>query len=103
MRFLLVHGTTQSPDGWRLLIDELRAFGHSAVTTDLARFGERMSVTEYGKAVAEELSGLNIDPTHIFNADWIGVDPRGITTLLAVSSSSRIATEGGRHDPRHVQ
>lgn len=120
MRFLLVHGTTQSPDGWRLLIDELGAFGHSAVTTDLARFGERMSVTEYGEAVAEELSGpqvdvvvahsgaglllpaiasatdatmqvylaafvpdgsrslmdeLNDDPTHIFNADWIGVDP----------------------------
>ena len=120
MRFLLVHGTTQSPDGWRLLTDELVAFGHSAVTTDLARFGERMSATEYGQAVAEELSGpkvdvvvahsgaglvlpaiatatdatmqvylaafvpngcrslmdeLNDDPTHIFNADWIGVDP----------------------------
>jgi hypothetical protein len=120
VRFLLVHGTTQSPDGWRLLIDELGAFGHSAVTTDLARFGDRMSVTEYAKAVAEELSGpkvdavvahsgaglllpaiatatnatmqvylaafvpigsrslmdeLNDDPTHIFDADWIGVDP----------------------------
>ena len=120
MRFLLVHGTTQSPDGWRLLIDELGGFGHSAVTTDLARFGDRMSVTEFGDAVAEELSGskvdvvvahsgaglllpsiasatnatrqvylaafvpngsrslmdeLNDDPTHIFNADWIGVDP----------------------------
>ena len=120
MRFLLVHGTTQSPDGWRLLIDELVAFGHSAVTTDLARFGERMSATEYGQAVAEELSGPKVDvvvahsgaglilpaiatatdatmqvylaafvpqgsrslmdelidgPTHIFNADWIGVDP----------------------------
>ncbi len=120
MRFLLVYGTTQSPDGWRLLIDELGAFGHSAVTTDLARFGDRMSATEYGDAVAEELSGpkvdvvvahsgaglllpaiasatdatmqvylaafvpngcrslmdeVNDDPTHIFNADWIGVDP----------------------------
>jgi hypothetical protein len=120
VRFLLVHGTTQSPDGWRLLIDELVAIGHTAVTTDLARFGERMSVTEYGEAVAEEQSAakvdvvvahsgaglllpaiasatrarlqvylaafvpngcqslmdeLNDDPTHIFNAEWIGVDP----------------------------
>lgn len=120
MRFLLVHGTTQSPDGWRLLIDELVAIGHSAATTDLARFGERMSVTEYGKAVAEEMLAANVDvvvahsgaglllpaiasatnarlqlylaafvpngrqslmdelnddPTHIFNTEWIGVDP----------------------------
>jgi hypothetical protein len=61
VRFLLVHGTTQSPDGWRLLIDELGAFGHSAVTTDLVRFGERMSAIEYGKAVAEDLSGPKVD------------------------------------------
>ncbi|MEY2523382.1 MAG: hypothetical protein QOJ66_1947 [Ilumatobacteraceae bacterium] len=61
MRFLLVHGTTQSPDGWRLLIDELGAFGHSAVTTDLARFGERKSAIEYGKAVGAELSGPKVD------------------------------------------
>ena len=61
MRFLLVHGTTQSPDGWRLLIDELNALGHSAVTTDLARFGERASATEYGEAVATEQSGPKVD------------------------------------------
>jgi Alpha/beta hydrolase family len=61
VHFLLVHGTTQSPDGWRLLIDELGAVGQSAVTTDLARFGERMSATEYGEAVAAELSGTNVD------------------------------------------
>ncbi|MGB8860979.1 MAG: alpha/beta hydrolase, partial [Ilumatobacteraceae bacterium] len=59
--FLLVHGTTQSPDGWRLLIDELSAIGHSAVTTDLARFGERASATEYAEAVAAELSGPKVD------------------------------------------
>lgn len=61
MRFLLVHGTTQSPDGWRLLVDELGAIGHSAVTTDLAGFGERVSATEYGEAVAAELSGPKVD------------------------------------------
>ena len=61
VHFLLVHGTTQSPDGWRLLIDELNAIGHSAVTTDLARFGERASATEYGEAVAAEQSGPTVD------------------------------------------
>jgi hypothetical protein len=61
VHFLLVHGTTQSPDGWRLLIDELSAAGHGAVTTDLARFGERMSAIEYGEAVAAELWGPKVD------------------------------------------
>jgi hypothetical protein len=61
VHFLLVHGTTQSPDGWRLLIDELSVVGHTAVTTDLARFGERMSATGYGEAVAAELSGPKVD------------------------------------------
>ena len=35
--------------------------GHSAATTDLARFGERMSASEYGEAVAEELSAAKVD------------------------------------------
>ena len=61
MRFLLVHGTTQSPDGWRLLVDELHAIGHDAVTTDLARFGEGASATGYGEAVAAEHSGSRVD------------------------------------------
>ena len=61
VRFLLVHGTTQSPDGWRLLINELNAIGHSVVTTDLARFGESASATEYGEAVAAEQSGPRVD------------------------------------------
>jgi Alpha/beta hydrolase family len=61
VRFLLVHGTTQSPDGWRLLVDELQAIGHDAVTTDLARFGEGASATDYGEAVAAEQSGSRVD------------------------------------------
>jgi hypothetical protein len=61
VHFLLVHGTTQSPDGWRLLIDELNAIGHSAVTTDLARFGERASATDFAQAVAGEHSGSRVD------------------------------------------
>ncbi len=61
VRFLLVHGTTQTPDGWRLLIEELDAIGHTAATTDLARFGERASATEFGDAVAAEQSGPRVD------------------------------------------
>ena len=61
VHFLLVHGTTQSPDGWRLLIDELHAIGHSAVTTDLARFGEGASAIDYAEAVAAEHPGSGVD------------------------------------------
>ena len=61
VRFLLVHGTTQSPDGWRLLIDELSAIGHSAVTTDLARFGECAHAADYGEAVAAEQLRATVD------------------------------------------
>ena len=35
--------------------------GHSAATTDLVRVGERLSATEYGEAVAAELSGPKLD------------------------------------------
>lgn len=61
MHFLLVHGTTQSSEGWRLLVDELSALGHSAATTDLVRFGDATTATDYGQAVAAEQSGAGID------------------------------------------
>jgi pimeloyl-ACP methyl ester carboxylesterase len=61
VRFLLVHGTTQSPLGWKLLIDELTALGHSALTADLAPFGERMPASEYGAAVAAEVPDVDLD------------------------------------------
>ena len=61
MHFLLVHGTTQSPDGWQLLVEELNALGHTAVTTDLLRFGESAASIEYGEAVAPELAGHTVD------------------------------------------
>jgi hypothetical protein len=44
-----------------LLIEELKAIGHSAATTDVARFGERASATEYGEGVAAEQSGPRVD------------------------------------------
>jgi pimeloyl-ACP methyl ester carboxylesterase len=58
---LLIHGTTQSPEGWGLLVEELKALGHSAVTTDLALFGDALSVTGYADAVAAELSEESVD------------------------------------------
>lgn len=61
MRFLLVHGTTQSPDGWRLLAGELAALGHEVVTTDLLEFGEDLSVAGYAAAVSAQQSGAHID------------------------------------------
>jgi hypothetical protein len=45
VRFLLIHGTTQTPDGWRLLGDALAELDHDVVTTDLAEFGQDLPVT----------------------------------------------------------
>jgi hypothetical protein len=120
VHIVLVHGTTQSPEGWRLLIDELVSLGHRATAVDLARFGESMTATEYGQSLADQLSGVDVDvvaahsgsglllpaiaaatnaawqcyiaafipdgrrslldevdadPTAVFHAPWIGVDP----------------------------
>jgi pimeloyl-ACP methyl ester carboxylesterase len=61
MRFLLVHGTSQSPEGWQLLINALHDAGLTAVTTDLARFGHQLSTAQYGQAVAAEWSGTTVD------------------------------------------
>ena len=61
MHFLLVHGTTQSPDGWLLFAGELTALGHEVVTTDLLEFGEELSVNEYAAAVRAQHSSAHIE------------------------------------------
>ncbi len=84
VHFLLVHGTTQSPDGWRLLIDELVAIGHTAETTDLLRFGEAATSTEYGQAVAAELSGPKVDVVVAHSGSGLLLPAIAISTRAAV-------------------
>ena len=62
MHIVLVHGTTQSPEGWRLLIEELARSGHTATAVDLTPLGESMTATEeYGTSIGEQFAGVQID------------------------------------------
>jgi hypothetical protein len=70
MEFLLVHGSTQAPCGWDLLIVELEARGHRCLAVDLheiqdwspERFGREISrqAEDFcgGVVVAHSISGL---------------------------------------------
>ena len=51
MRFLLVHGTSQSPTGWLLFANALADLGHVVEIVDLAQFGSDLSSAGYAAAV----------------------------------------------------
>jgi pimeloyl-ACP methyl ester carboxylesterase len=53
---VLIHGTTQSPVGWRRLVDALESRGHRAVTIDLAAEPAN-SVAEYADIVGRQVPG----------------------------------------------
>ncbi|MCP2167889.1 alpha/beta fold hydrolase [Goodfellowiella coeruleoviolacea] len=52
MDFLLIHGTTQSPAGWRLLSAELVAAGHRAHAVDLVGIEPDLTIADYAAGVA---------------------------------------------------
>lgn len=52
VRFLLIHGTSQSPAGWLLFANALADFGHAVEVVDLAQFGSDLSSAGYAAAVA---------------------------------------------------
>lgn len=52
--FVLIHGTTQAPGGWDLLVAALAAIGHRSYPVDLAA-GEEQSVSQYAEAVARQV------------------------------------------------
>jgi pimeloyl-ACP methyl ester carboxylesterase len=51
---VLIHGTTQTPAGWRRLADELASREHRAVTVDLAD-GSANSIADYAALVARQV------------------------------------------------
>lgn len=65
MRFLLVHGTSQSPAGWLPFATALTALGHPVETVDLAQFGPDLSSTAYAAAVAAQVeSAVSVIVAH---------------------------------------
>lgn len=61
VRFALVHGTTQSPAGWNLLVDALGADGHEAAVVDVGHGVVDRSPEQLAGGVAQQLVDSPVD------------------------------------------
>jgi pimeloyl-ACP methyl ester carboxylesterase len=50
--FCLVHGSTQNPSGWNLLVPELKKLGHKTILVDLPTDQPDASATVYANCIA---------------------------------------------------
>jgi pimeloyl-ACP methyl ester carboxylesterase len=57
--FCLVHGSTQGPTGWELLVPELKGRGHDCICVDLPTDEPDASATRYAGAIGAALAGVN--------------------------------------------
>lgn len=56
--YCLVHGSTQSPKGWDLLVSQLRILGHECICVDLPTDEPNASATRYAGVVGTALAGI---------------------------------------------
>jgi pimeloyl-ACP methyl ester carboxylesterase len=56
--FCLVHGSTQSPAGWKLLVSELESRGHRCVCVDLPTNEPDASANRYADVIADAVRGM---------------------------------------------
>lgn len=61
-RFVLVHGTTQSPAGWDRLVGELHARGHGAATVDLSGDEQDWTPAAYARHAAAQVGDIRERP-----------------------------------------
>lgn len=59
--FVLLHGTTQSPEGWQLLRGALAERGHRSFAVDLPS-AEDLSADDYASLAQRQLVGVGPDP-----------------------------------------
>jgi pimeloyl-ACP methyl ester carboxylesterase len=57
--FCLVHGSTQSPAGWKLLVSELESRGHRSVCVDLPTNEPDASANRYADVIADAVRGMD--------------------------------------------
>ncbi|HEX3588504.1 MAG TPA: alpha/beta hydrolase [Pseudonocardiaceae bacterium] len=79
MDFVLVHGTTQSPSGWDLVVRGLTARGHRAIAVDLPTGQPGLTAGEYARIAAEQVADDVTEPV-----------------VVAHSGGGLVATELGR-------
>jgi pimeloyl-ACP methyl ester carboxylesterase len=56
--YCLVHGSTQSPAGWTLLVSELQTRGHECICVDLPTNEPAASASRYAEVVGAALTGI---------------------------------------------
>lgn len=56
--FCLVHGSTQSPRGWELLVREMKTRGHECICVDLPTDQPDASAIAYAKAIGDAIRGV---------------------------------------------
>lgn len=61
-QFVLVHGTTQSPDGWDRLAGKLHARGHGVTTVDLSGDEQDWTPADYARHAAEQVRDIRERP-----------------------------------------
>jgi pimeloyl-ACP methyl ester carboxylesterase len=59
--FLLVHGSVQSAEGWKLLIPELEKRGHMTLTTNLPTTDPQASATWYADIIVQSIDQTDYD------------------------------------------
>lgn len=59
--FCLIHGSTQSPAGWRRLIPELQRRGHETFTVDLPVNEPEAGAARYADVIASEIRSADSD------------------------------------------
>jgi pimeloyl-ACP methyl ester carboxylesterase len=59
--FLLVHGSVQSAEGWKLLIPELEKRGHMTLTTNLPTTDPQASATRYADVIVQSIDQTDYD------------------------------------------
>jgi len=55
--FCLVHGSTQDPSGWNLLVPALKQLGHDTILVDLPTDRPEAGGTEYADRIADSIEG----------------------------------------------
>jgi pimeloyl-ACP methyl ester carboxylesterase len=56
--FVLIHGTTQSPSGWALLVEALQQRGHAAYTVDLPTDGPDLKPAAYAAIIGRQVADV---------------------------------------------
>jgi pimeloyl-ACP methyl ester carboxylesterase len=59
--FLLVHGSVQGAEGWKLLIPELEKRGHMTLTTNLPTTEPQASATRYADVIVQSIDQTDYD------------------------------------------